>query len=210
MQYQTPNNTLNTKTAINTNTSDLMLPEDLTLETPFWSFSLSIWKKPQAQTALLCLQDNHDLMVNRLLFCSWLAFEGRELIINSITKDTQLNMWQQQTVAPLRSLRKQLKIVALHHPQLKTTVQSAELQAEQIEQALLFKNVNRFSQSTTKRNTLETLSFNLLSYTQEALKESGENDINTSIYPHLVTLIHALIPEYDPSQGLHTQEQSLL
>ena len=177
----------------------IQLPKDLLLETPFWAFSLSLWKNQAAQSALLSLQNDRGLVVNRLLFCSWLGFERKELLTESMFKDTLLSQWHQQSVAPLRALRVALKASAPYQPHLIATVQSAELQAEQVEQALLFKRVDQLSQETTKRNTLETLSFNLLSYTQRALNKTKQEFQNDSIYPLLTTLVQAAIPNHDRS-----------
>jgi len=181
------------------NTPNYRLPNDLLLETPFWAFSLSLWKNQAAQTALLSLQNDMGLVVNRLLFCSWLGFERRELLTEAMFQDDLLSQWHEQSVATLRALRNTLKIAAPLQSQLIASVQNAELQAEQIEQALLFQRVDQLSQATTKRNTLETLSFNLLSYTQRALNESKQAFQASLINPHLITLIQAAIPNHDRS-----------
>ena len=182
---------------LNTHTPSFRLPKELPLETPFWAFSLSLWKNQTAQTTLLSLQNDMGLVVNRLLFCSWLGFDRRELLTEELFKDELLSQWHEQSVAPLRAIRTALKISASHQPKLISTVQSAELQAEQIEQALLFQRVGQLSQSTTKRNTLATLSFNLLSYAQRALDETKQEFQANSIYPHLITLVQAAIPNHD-------------
>jgi len=181
------------------NTPNYRLPNDLLLETPFWAFSLSLWKNQAAQTALLSLQNDMGLVVNRLLFCSWLGFERRELLTEAMFQDDLLSQWHEQSVATLRALRNTLKIAAPLQSQLIASVQNAELQAEQIEQALLFQRVEQLSQATTKRNTLETLSFNLLSYTQRVLNESKQAFQASLINTHLITLIQAAIPNHDSS-----------
>lgn len=181
------------------NNPNCKLPKELSLETPFWAFSLSLWKNQSAQNALLSLQNDLDLVVNRLLFCSWLGFERRELLTDAMFKHALLSQWHKQSVAPLRAARMAIKICAPAQMQLIKTIQSAELQAEQIEQALLFQSVDQLSQASTKRNTLETLSFNLLSYTQRALEESEHKFQAHLIHPHLITLIQAAIPNHDRS-----------
>ncbi len=191
MEYQTASD--------NSNLANYRIPQDLPLENAFWSFSLLLWKNQQAQSALLSLQDDAGLVVNRLLFCSWLGFERREIDVESLSTDTKLAHWHELTLNPLRSIRKQLKTIAPFHPQLRATVQSAELQAEQIEQALLFQQTARLSQPTTKQNTLATLSFNLLSYTHKELEGADQRLPTTLVYPHLITLIQAAIPNHDRS-----------
>lgn len=183
----------------NSTIGNYRIPQDLPLENPFWTFSLSLWKNQQAQSALLSLQDDAGLVVNRLLFCSWLGFERRELDVEMLFRDTKLALWHEHTLNPLRSIRKQLKTTAPFHPQLRATVQNAELQAEQIEQALLFQQTDQLSRPTTKQNTLATLSFNLLSYTHKELEGANQRLPTVSIYPHLITLIQAAIPNHDRS-----------
>lgn len=170
------------------------IPKELPLETPFWQFSLSIWKHPDAQASLLFLQDEHHLKVNRLLFCSWLGFERRSLLVDVLENDALLAQWSDHTVTPLRTIRKQLKGIAPFQPQLKATIQSAELQAEQIEQALLFLRVEHVSRPSKQQNTLQTLSFNLSEYTTHALKSQV---CLAELTPHLVTLIQAAIPNHE-------------
>lgn len=185
------------QTSTNTqNNADITLPTDLPLETSLWRFSLAIWKHSAAQQSLLFLQDTYGLKVNRLLFCCWLGFEKKELLVDKLENDQMLAQWSNQTVSPLRAIRKQLKLVAPHHPQLKAAVQNAELQAEQIEQALLFKKSDQLSQPTRQRNTLQTLSYNLLSYTDCAIEHS-HNGPQETLNSHLITLIHAAIPNHD-------------
>lgn len=174
----------------------ISLPRELPLETPLWRFSLSIWKLPDAQSPLLYLQDEYGLKVNRLLFCCWLGFEKRELLADKLESDPLLAQWSNQTVAPLRSIRKQLKQVAPHHPQLKATVQSAELQAEQVEQALLFNKTDLFSQPSMQGKTLQTLSYNLQSYTQQALSHDDQIE-QEALMPYLISLVHAAIPNHE-------------
>ncbi|WP_250655700.1 TIGR02444 family protein [Alkalimarinus coralli] len=177
--------------------STFSLPQELPLNTPFWDFSISLWKSADAQRTLLHLQDEYGLKVNRLLFCCWLGFERKELLAEALAADSLLAEWSEQTVTPLRNIRKQLKHSAPHHPQLRATVQSAELQAEQIEQALLFKQTDKLSRPTTKRNTLQTLSFNLLSYTEQALQDNER--ISRLVTPCLVSLVQATIPNHERS-----------
>lgn len=174
----------------------ITLPKELPLETSFWNFSLSVWKHPEAQSSLLFLQDEYGLKVNRLLFCCWLGFERRELLVEMLESDPLLAQWSNQTVAPLRTIRKQLKEIAPLHPQLKITVQNAELQAEQIEQALLFHKADELSRPTTLNNTLNTLSFNLLSYIERSFKKT-EKASKAMLTPHFITLIQAVIPNHE-------------
>jgi uncharacterized protein (TIGR02444 family) len=64
----------------------------LSLEHPFWQFSLRVYAVPEAAAECLHLQRARSVNVNVLLFCSWIAVSRRialdvadiELIQNEI------------------------------------------------------------------------------------------------------------------------------
>ena len=154
----------------------------LTLDNPFWQFSLKQWKNESLQKALLSLQDQHNFKINRLLFAMWLGVENKLLEPHLETLEQETSDWQTQVVEPLRSIR---KILAKHH--LKDCVQEAELQAEQIEQALLFKLSEQIPE-TVHLNTLYILTHNLFA---SRLPES-----------HLLLCIQACLPAYSQAHIL--------
>ena len=113
------------------------------LENPFWSFSLDVYARPGVPAECLALQGRHGIDVNALLFCAWAgAVRGVALGDRQVTAIiARVEPWQQRTVLPLRTVRQALKeMVALGEPvtALRKDVATAELKAEQIEQAMLF------------------------------------------------------------------------
>lgn len=74
------------------------------------------------------------LDVNLLLFCGYLSKE--ECSLNSvIDKLSPIDHWQITAIQPIRELRKRIKPL---NKEWYLEIKSLELQAEQIEQALLF------------------------------------------------------------------------
>lgn len=110
----------------------------MSLENPFWTFALKVYKDPQVQS--LCLDwQSLGLSVNRVLFCCWLADEATQL--EAWPSMPSADLWQRQTLEPLRRLRYQVKSSIQTDPCLEPlyqTLQQAELQAEQREIAYLW------------------------------------------------------------------------
>jgi uncharacterized protein (TIGR02444 family) len=80
-------------------------------ESPFWSYSLALYGEPGVERACLELQRRHDLDVNLLLFCCWLAARGVELDEPALERARQAaGSWQLEVVRPLRAIRQRLKV----------------------------------------------------------------------------------------------------
>lgn len=103
----------------------------------FWDWSLECYDRPAVASACLRLQDQHGLNINICLWCCWLAEEGRtagpaiEQAINA------LKSWNGEITAAIRDIRRKLK----DQPRagaLYRSVLACELDAEQVEQDILF------------------------------------------------------------------------
>lgn len=114
----------------------------------FWDFSLRVYRQAGVAPACLRLQDRCDVDVNLLLYFCWLAsrrakpLDGAEVeAIVQATAD-----WRDGVVRPLRDVRRRLKeafeIVppALSEP-LRSEIKRAELEAERLQQTVLFERV---------------------------------------------------------------------
>lgn len=113
---------------------------------PFWDFSLAVYDRTGVAAACLALQDRHNVDVNVLLFCAWAGSRGHTLGPEDIVKlRTAAQPWQAAVVAPLRAVRRQLKTMdVVPEPaidRLRTRVKDAELDAESVEQRLLFEGL---------------------------------------------------------------------
>lgn len=135
----------------------------LKLDNPFWRFSLKQWQYQALQEQLLSLQDKKGIRINLILLAMWLSFDRKDLRPYRDVLLKHTHSWHSQIVAPLRKIRQSLpKDLPNQRASLKTQVQSCELQAEQIEQALLFEAcVDIKPESSTNLDSLDWLLINL-------------------------------------------------
>ena len=111
---------------------------------PFWTFSLSLYRKPGVPDACLALQDGAGVDVNLLLFSLYLGRRGRKLAPADVRKIAQVTEpWRAEVVVALRAARRALKEppAPFAHPlseALRTQVKKCELEAERIQQEMLF------------------------------------------------------------------------
>ena len=110
-----------------------------------WTFSLGVYGKPGVAPACLVLQEKHGLDINLLLFAAWAgAAHGHELSEGEWARAyATVGAWHKEMVRGLRSLRTRLKDGPPPAPGpqtegLRALVKKAELDAERIEQDLLF------------------------------------------------------------------------
>jgi uncharacterized protein (TIGR02444 family) len=109
----------------------------------FWRFSLRVYAAPGVEAECLALQAMHDVDVNLLLFCAWAGAERRwRLAPTDVDRMSQaVRAWQDTVVKPLRSARRAIKTLGLQNaaaPDLRGRIAADEIEAERIEQAMLF------------------------------------------------------------------------
>jgi uncharacterized protein (TIGR02444 family) len=112
---------------------------DLVLDNPFWRFSLAIYSTPGVSAECLALQETLGIDVNLLLFCAWTGAEHRIKLTPTELDEFSATVrdWHEQVVLPLRGARQALKVIG-GHDTLREKVKAAELESEQIEQAMLY------------------------------------------------------------------------
>jgi uncharacterized protein (TIGR02444 family) len=117
---------------------------------PFWHFSLGLYRAPGVAAACIRLQDEAGVDVNLLFFLLWSASLKRQLSSADVQAvDGRVAGWRQTAVIPLREIRRALKsAAALIEPGaaelFRTRVKGLELEAERLQQETLF----ALSQST--------------------------------------------------------------
>jgi uncharacterized protein (TIGR02444 family) len=119
------------------------------LETPFWTFSLAVYGTDGVAEECLSLQERLGLDVNLLLFAAYLgAVEGLRLDAHTIElAQSAVGEWHGDIVRCLRQARQALKVPSADtsdpldgaSAMLRTCVKAAELEAERIEQAMLWR-----------------------------------------------------------------------
>lgn len=106
---------------------------------PFWDFSLDVYGRAGVAAACLAMQDRRGADVNLLLFCLWAGSCGHAVTAAELTRLMAVTRpWQQDVIAPLRAVRRHLKVAETAAGQLRDNVKSAELAAEEVEQQMLF------------------------------------------------------------------------
>jgi uncharacterized protein (TIGR02444 family) len=116
----------------------------MSLESPFWRFSLTLYQTPDVAPACLMLQDSRGMDVNLLLYALWAGLQGAALVAADFDRlDALIRPWRTNIIQPLRGVRRALKsplieIVSQAPDDLRARIAAAELDAEQIQQALLY------------------------------------------------------------------------
>jgi uncharacterized protein (TIGR02444 family) len=116
---------------------------EASLEGEHWSFALALYNAPGVAEACLSLQDRYGLDVNLLLVALFAAARrGQELDGATLaTLDTAVAPFRAGVIQPLRAIRRGLKNYqgpqAAAVAMLRAGIKRGELQAEQVQQALL-------------------------------------------------------------------------
>jgi uncharacterized protein (TIGR02444 family) len=124
-------------------------------ENDFWKFSLAVYQKPGVEDECLALQVRFNVDVNILLFCVWLGTERIALGEKEFAAiDAQVERWHQAVVRPLRAVRQSMKLLPEQSRQecsdLRKMVASAELRAEQLEEALLVESAGEIAHGSAE------------------------------------------------------------
>jgi uncharacterized protein (TIGR02444 family) len=111
---------------------------------PFWRFSLRLYRRPGVADACIALQDECGVDVNVLMFFLWLAADKRLVPApDARAVCEQAGLWHDDVVAPLRAVRRKLKggstLVERNTAELfRTRIKAVELEAERLQQEALF------------------------------------------------------------------------
>jgi uncharacterized protein (TIGR02444 family) len=112
-------------------------------DNPFWRFSLDVYAAPGVKAECLALQEMRDVDVNLLLFCAWAGAHKRQRLLPADLDRLSgaVSAWRDTVVKPLRSARRAIRTPALQDPaahELRKRIAADELEAERIEQTMLF------------------------------------------------------------------------
>lgn len=131
----------------------------LDLDGAHWRFALGLYGQDGAADACLALQDQLGVDVNILLFALFAASERGMAVTSEDVRsmDAVVQTWREQTVVPLRTMRRRLKqpvgpAGSEYTEVLRPTIKKAELLAEQIEQALLAQWIDRRNGKASPRS----------------------------------------------------------
>jgi uncharacterized protein (TIGR02444 family) len=113
-------------------------------ETPFWRFSLTLYRQSGVSDACIALQDGCGVDVNLLLFLFWLASDDRQLSAADVKLlDDNVRDWRNLTIIPIRDARRKLKDAATlvepgRQEAFRNKVKMIELEAERLQQEALY------------------------------------------------------------------------
>lgn len=104
---------------------------------PLWDFALAFYAQPKIAETCVYLQDTYNVNVCLLIGLRWLDESGKHLNEYELAAlQAHIQVWTQQVVEPLRSLRRLLKQPIAGYPhdetqvQIRTAIKQAELLAE--------------------------------------------------------------------------------
>ena len=142
----------------------------LQYDNEFWRFSLAVYCRAEVEQECLELQQALGIDINLLLYCAWLGARGIALSKEQIEAASgAVADWHDQVVRPLRGVRQQIKTLRRDaFEKFRTKVKGVELEAEQIEQALLYDFSKKTSLGTP--NSPEAIARNVNAYI--AMKDS--------------------------------------
>ena len=136
----------------------------LQYDNEFWRFSLALYSEAGVAEECLALQQAIGADINLLLFCVWAGSRGIVLEGGDIERVMgRVAAWQDHVVRPLRSVRQNMKSLELEDSEnFRGRVKSVEIEAEQIEQAMLFAYSERFQ--STHRDIRNAVAANVQIY----------------------------------------------
>lgn len=107
-----------------------------------WDFSAQLYARPGVADACLRLQDEHGANVNLVLWCVWLGHRGLALDAARLRNaQKRIHGWDEHYVAPLRQLRRRMKVefgvIDADIEPVRQQIKHAELLAEKYVQSLL-------------------------------------------------------------------------
>jgi uncharacterized protein (TIGR02444 family) len=150
------------------------------LDSPFWAFSLAVYAGDGVAEECLGLQERLGLDVNLLLFAAYMgAVEGVRLAQRDVAgASATVAEWHNEIVQPMRATRRTLKAPAANADDplqpaaasLRLQVKRAELDAEKIEQAMLWQ------WSRTHLHDLQHDGGALVTNLREVLAQAGDAD----------------------------------
>lgn len=171
-------------------------------ETPFWQFSGRVYAGRGVAEACLALQDRHRLDVNLLLFCAWAGSNGRRLDGGDLGQLRALAWpWQDNVVSPLRGARRWLKQQTTLPEDLgdafREEVKSLELQAEMLEQLMLYQELD----IAAGEGSPEDVAANLLLYLTRHKPRPTDDDLAA-----LAAILCAACPGLTPVHAIRILE----
>ena len=140
------------------------------MESPLWRFSLAVYRGAGVQEECLDVQERFGIDVNLLMLCAYAgAVEGAVLSASDIADALEASgAWHGNVVKSLRQVRRTLKPWGAGQgpyanvvEALRVKVKGAELEAEQIEQAMMWAWLRALDRPLRRREPRQALAANV-------------------------------------------------
>jgi uncharacterized protein (TIGR02444 family) len=137
---------------------------------PFWRFSLRLYRAPGVGDACIALQEEAGVDVNLLLFLLWQATQRRALTASDVMSlDQTIGGWRDTAVIPLRNVRRTLKSApGLVDPNtaeaFRTRIKAVELEAERLQQEAMYALAATMPAGRDATSPVEAASSNVAAY----------------------------------------------
>jgi uncharacterized protein (TIGR02444 family) len=159
----------------------------LQYDNDFWRFSLVVYGQDAVAEQCLGLQVAIGVDVNLLLFCAWTG--ARSIVLSSADIEgasSSVAAWQDHVVRPLRNVRQHIKTLeGSEYESVRAQVKSLEIEAERIEQAILFAYWKGIQSSRTGTDGRSAISQNLKKYIE--IKSGAKPPVSFEVsVPHLI------------------------
>jgi uncharacterized protein (TIGR02444 family) len=165
---------------------------------PFWRFSLQLYRQPGVAAACIELQEAAGADVNLLLFLLWHAARQRRLSAAEVELlEQKIAAWRNLTVIPLRAIRRALKsppglVEAGTAEAFRTRIKAVELEAERLQQEAMYDLVRDSPLGETAPSVADAARANVAAY--ESMCGSG------FAAPAVATVLEALARSQNPSR----------
>ena len=161
-----------------------------------WNFSVKVYGTGEIARECLSLQERFGIDVNLLLLCAFYGSEGKSIPASDVKfAMSYIAPWHNSIVRSLRLSRTNLKTILTEATynvdgiqSLRTTVMTAELASEKIEQSILFDWATKQSMNWTQTTKLEALYDNIRLFLTE-YGAGGDQADPRLVLPELFNLI---------------------
>ena len=137
---------------------------------PFWRFSLRLYRAPGVGDACIALQEEASVDVNLLLFLLWQSTQRRVLTAADVMSlDETIGGWRDTAVIPLRNVRRALKSApGLVDPNtaeaFRTRIKAVELEAERLQQEAMYALAATMPAGRDSTSSVEAARSNVAAY----------------------------------------------
>jgi uncharacterized protein (TIGR02444 family) len=111
---------------------------------PFWRFSLRLYREPGVADACIALQEESGVDVNLLMYLLWHATRRRSFTPDEVGWiESKVAPWREAIVVPLRSVRRALKtapslVSGIAAESFRVRIKALELEAERLQQEAMY------------------------------------------------------------------------